>query len=238
MQTTNLLNSWQLTATKIILDVLNSFFNFVPHLMGALLVMLAGIVFAGWIKTLSLKIFTLAHLDNLAKDKRIKVILKEINISRLGEALSSLIRWLTLLVFFIAALNILGLNTISTLLLGILNYVPNIVSAIIVLSLGVLLAGFLESVVKGTLISLDLHTARLMGRITSYLTIVLTILIAISELDIAQNFINILLIGFVFTLSLGFGLALGLGSKDLVAKILTDWYKNLKKQTSPSKNQR
>jgi hypothetical protein len=31
-------------------------------------------------------------------------------------------------------------------------------------------------------------------------------------------------------LSLGFGLAFGLGAKDLVAKILDQWYKSMKKE--------
>jgi hypothetical protein len=36
--------------------------------------------------------------------------------------------------------------------------------------------------------------------------------------------------GFVAMLALGFGLALGLGAKDLVSQILTDWYENFRKE--------
>ena len=60
---------------------------------------------------------------------------------------------------------------------------------------------------------------------------VVTVLAAISELGIAQEFILIIFIGFVVMISLGFGLALGLGGKDLVSKILNDWYKKFKKDT-------
>ena len=54
---------------------------------------------------------------------------------------------------------------------------------------------------------------------------------AINELGIAQSLINTLFIGVVATLSLGIGLAIGLGAKELVAKMLMDWYgKSLKKK--------
>jgi len=53
--------------------------------------------------------------------------------------------------------------------------------------------------------------------------------VAINELGIAQSFTNTLLIGFIATLALAFGLSFGLGGKDLVAKLLEDWYKKFKK---------
>ena len=53
---------------------------------------------------------------------------------------------------------------------------------------------------------------------------VFTILAAISELRIAEKVINTLIIGAVATMTIGLGLALGLGSKDLVKEMLSEWY--------------
>ena len=100
----------------------------------------------------------------------------------------------------------------------------------IVLAIGVLLAGMVEGLVKGALASVDLRSARLMGKIASYTTVTIATLAAFSELQIASSFINILFIGFVAMLALGFGLAIGLGAKDLISVVLAEWYKDLKKQ--------
>ena len=62
------------------------------------------------------------------------------------------------------------------------------------------------------------------------MVITITVMAAISELGIASEFIFILFVGFVTTLTLGFGLAIGLGAKDLVKNILDDWYKKLEKE--------
>ena len=60
--------------------------------------------------------------------------------------------------------------------------------------------------------------------------VIVAALAAINELGIAQSLINTLITGVVATLSLGVGLALGLGAKDLVSKMLLDWYSRSKKK--------
>jgi hypothetical protein len=56
-------------------------------------------------------------------------------------------------------------------------------------------------------------------------------LVAIGELGIAESFINTLFIGFVAMLSIGLGLAFGLGAKDVVNLMLTKWYQDFNKTT-------
>ena len=69
-----------------------------------------------------------------------------------------------------------------------------------------------------------------MGKLTSYVTVIFATLAAMAELGIAQQFVNALVFGTVGMLALGVGLALGLGSKDLVAELLKEWYKELKQR--------
>jgi len=62
--------------------------------------------------------------------------------------------------------------------------------------------------------------------------VVLSSMIAISELGIAKEFILVLFVGFVSFLALGMGLALGLGGQHMVKKMLDDWYGKFKKETA------
>ncbi|MDP2670862.1 MAG: hypothetical protein Q8P13_00110, partial [bacterium] len=108
-------------------------------------------------------------------------------------------------------------------------YLPNIFAAVLIFGAGVVLAGFLEKLVKGSLGGIDIKLSRLMAKFTSYLVVVFTVLASISQLGIAKNLIDTVFIGFVTMLALALGLSLGLGSKDLVKTILEDWYKTFKK---------
>ena len=52
---------------------------------------------------------------------------------------------------------------------------------------------------------------------------------AIDQLQIARNFIATFFQGLTYTIVLVVGLSGGLGAKDLVAKILNDWYEKIRK---------
>ena len=103
------------------------------------------------------------------------------------------------------------------------------IASIVVLFFGVLLAGLVESFVKGALKTIDASSSRFFGKIASYLVVTVAVLASISELGIANEFILILFIGFVTALSLAAGLAFGLGGQDLVRDLLKEWYKKAKK---------
>jgi len=225
------INSWQNSLGTVAGNTLSQSLTFIPNLVGALLVFVLGIILGNWSRTLIIKGLQFVKFDSLVKDSKIKEFLKKAEINqKVEEIFGTLIKWIIVLIFFIAATNIIGLTTVSQLLSGILAYIPNVISAVIVLSIGILLAGVVESLVKGALASVDLKTSRLMGKIASYTIASIATLAAFSELKIAENFVNILFIGFVSMLALGFGLAIGLGAKDLVSRVLSEWHTDLQKE--------
>jgi hypothetical protein len=221
-------NIWT-AISSLAMQIVTGIGAYFPNLLGGLLVFVLGIVISNWIKQLVVKGLQALKFETLIKDTKIREYLVKAEITaKAEEILGSIVKWLVLITFFIAATNIWGLRTVSDLLAGILGYLPRIISAVIVFALGILLAGIVEGGVKAGLGSIDLHSARLMGKLASYLVVIITGLAAISELQIAQNFINILFIGFVATLTIGIGLAFGLGAKDTVSKFLDRWYNNLR----------
>jgi len=221
-------NSWQQALTSIAGGALAQVAAFIPNLLGSVLVFLLGLLLGNWTKQAVVKSLRFLQLEKILHDTKLQSFLKKAEITqKLEEILGNLVKWSIVLIFSIAAINILGLTTVSSLLAGVLHYVPHILSAVIVLAIGVLLAGLVERLVKGGLSAVDLETSRLMGKISSYAVVTIAALAALSELKIAQEFIQILFIGFVSMLALGFGLAIGLGAKDLIAKLLSDWHKQL-----------
>ena len=224
-------SAWQNSLTSVWSATVGTTFSFLPNLLGAVLVALAGIIIGSWVRTLIIRSLQMVRLENLIKDTQFKAFVVKAELTaKLEEIIGSVFKWLIVLTFFIAATNIVGLGAVSTVLGSVLGYIPNVIAAVIVLAIGVLLAGIVESLVKGSLASVDLKTSRLMGKIASYTVVTIATLAAFSELKIAESFINILFIGFVAMLALGFGLAIGLGAKDVVGKILADWYKDLQKE--------
>ncbi len=229
------MNDTYLTVEKILVatsqDILLSIVNFIPMFLSAVLVFILGIFVARWARFGVVRLLNLARLADLISTPAVKKFLKNASIGKkIDDVLGEVVRYIILLIFFITSVNLLGLDTVTQVLNRILGYLPQIFAAILILIGGILLAGFLEKVVKGSLGSVDLRSSRLMGKFTSYLVMVVTILAVISQLGIAQPFVGTLFIGFVAMLSLALGLGFGLGSKDLIKQILEDWHKNFKKE--------
>lgn len=144
--------------------------------------------------------------------------------------LGNIAYWMLMLVVIHSTVSVLGLSSLTLVLDRVITYVPRIVSSVLVLFFGLLLAGVVESLIKGSIMSVDGKSARLLGKISSYLVLSIAILAAVNELQIASEFIMIIFIGFITMVSLGFALAIGLGSKDVVNEVLTAWYKKTSKE--------
>lgn len=223
--------NWKEAFLLALSDTLVNILSYIPKILASIAIFLIGLILARWLKEIVIKILRGLKLSNLVKKTGIEPFLKKAEIKlKIEEVIAGFIEWLTILVFFIATINLLGLSTVSLVLNSILAYIPKVIAAVLILTIGVLLSGLVESLIKGALGQIDIKASRVFAKISSYLVFVFALLAAINELKIAQNLINTLIIGFVAMLALGLALALGLGAKDLVARILEEWYENFKKE--------
>lgn len=228
--TDNLLVNIQKSVFAAINTTIIDIISFIPTLIGAILVFIIGLVLARWLKIVVVKFLNLVRLSDLVGGETAKKFLKNADVTqKLESVVGELVRYLVILISFVAAANILGLSAVTVVFNSLIGYLPNVLAAVIILVVGVLLAGFLEKVVKGSLGGIDIRLSRLMGKLVSYIIFAFTVLATISQLGIAKSFIDALFVGFVAMLALASGLSLGLGSKDLVKNLLEDWYKNFRK---------
>ncbi len=223
------LTNWRQTlleaANTVVIDIL----GFIPDLVAALVVLWLGTILAKWVAKLIGGLLHQLGLDGLAKKTGFNEFLRKADVEvSLSEVAAQFFRWVVVFIFFMVAVNILGLPAVSQLLGQVLIYVPNIVSAAIILTVGFLLAGFVENLITAGLSQLGKQISQIGAKIAYYLLLFVVVLAAINELGIAQSLTNILFTGLVASLALGFGLALGLGAKDIVKQLLEDWYREFK----------
>lgn len=213
-------------------NLLTTLTTYLPRALAAILALFIGWLLGKWSKSLVVKSFKQIHLDELVKKSTSTTALHQMNLPFSPvQLIASVIHGLVFLIFAIVAIQTLGLVFLSDVLARLLAYMPTLIVASSIFVLGVVMAGWLETWTKKSLKSLEIPTARLLAKVSSYATVVIASLIALSELGIASVFIELLFAGVVFALALAFGLALGLGSKDLVNSILEQWYKS--KKTNP-----
>ena len=124
-------------------------FEFVPRLLGFLVILLIG-----WIVASALAKAVTFLLRKIGFDR----IADRIGLSRLGQQagiktdaadiLGKLVYWFIFLIFLVPAVNALGLTTVSDLLGRVIGYLPNVFVAILVLFLGTLAATLVADIVR------------------------------------------------------------------------------------------
>jgi hypothetical protein len=213
----------------VLATAVTSFGLLLPRIVGALTALVVGVVLAKLIRGLVWRVLHAIAFSKFVSRTPLQFALQNENLGeKIEDSIANTFYWLSVLVVIYIMVAILGLGSVTVVLEKILGYIPNVISAMFIVLFGVLVAGWVESLVKGAVRAIDQRTSRLAGKIASYFVVSLATITALSELGIAAEFLTIIFIGFVAMLSLGFGLALGLGGKAVVEKVLLNWYeKNL-----------
>ena len=226
----NTLSNWQ-SALLVSWDgVWSSFLGLLPSIIGAVVVFAIGIILAFWAKKLIIEVLRIAQFEKLTKTAGIDSYLAKADIKMtFTELLGTVVEWLVILVFFLAVVEILGLSVVSQVLIGVIAFIPNLLAAVLILATGYIVAGLVDGIVRGTLASVDHDIAKPLGKLARWVIILIALFAAIDQLGIAQGLIATFFQGLTYTVVLVVGLGVGLGAKDLVSKVLNDWYRKISK---------
>ena len=223
--------SWQDSLSVTTTYTLSQFAVFLPRFVGAIVILLIGMLVASLVRKLIIKTMQAMKVSRAVEKTPLELFLKDPEFGqKLEGIIGGLFYWLFLFVVIYTAVFVLGLTPLLEVMDKILEYIPHIFSAFFIFFFGVLLAGVVESFIKGSMRSFDVYTARLFAKVASYMVVIVAVLAAVAELGIASEFIRILFFGVIFAFALGGGLALGLGGQHTVKKMLEDWYKRTKSE--------
>jgi len=131
-----------------------------------------------------------------------------------------LVKWFLVLVFLMAATDILQLTQVSAFLNSVILYIPNIVIAVIILSLAFLLGNFVFHIVRSSTKVAGVMSASFLAVIAKWSIIIFGLLAALIQLGIATSLVNTIFFGLVAAFSIAFGLAFGIGGKEEAALLL------------------
>jgi len=129
-----------------------------------------------------------------------------------------------LLIFFIAAANFLGWPQVSNLLNGFVGWLPNLIVAVIIVVAAPIVGRLLRGAIQTGASQTGFGNGALLGRMAEVAVIAFAIVVALNQVGIASDLVNILFIGVVAALALGFGLAFGLGGRSVAERLTQDWY--------------
>lgn len=195
--------------------------NFIPSLLGAIIVFIIGLIIASILDKLVERLIYWLKLDSLLRKAGLEIYLQRANLKlNSGYFLGKIVYWFIFIVFLLAAVDILGLPAFSQFLQGILNYIPTIVVAVLILVATFIVADFFRNLVSASVFAAKIHMAKPAAAVTWWVVVIFGFLAALLQLGVAAQVINTIITGIIAMVVLAGGLAFGLGGKDLAAKLL------------------
>jgi hypothetical protein len=196
--------------------------TFIPKLLIAVIIFIIGWIIAVALGKLVNQIVRLFKIDKLFRAMGAEEPLAKAGF-RLdtGAFVGGLVRWFLIVVFLVAALDVLELSQVNIFLREVvLAYLPNVIVAALILVVAAFVADAMQRVVVGSAKAAGVPSTHLLGGITKWSIWIFAILAALYQLGIAGVFAQTLFTGFVAMLAIAGGLAFGLGGKDAAARYI------------------
>jgi hypothetical protein len=220
---TTTISNWGDAVFLSLSNALNSFLAAIPLVIGALIIFVIGWIIARVLARVVTEVLRRVGADRLFAEHGGQVYGSRSRDIKPSIVAGELVKWLIRLVFLVAAANVLGLTQVSELLNDVLLWIPNLIVAVIILLVAPLLARFVRGAIEVGAGEMGFSNAALLGRIAEIAIIAFAVIIAINQIGIAANLVNTLFIGVVAALALAFGLAFGLGGRDVAGQLTHSW---------------
>ena len=140
---------------------------FIPNLVVAVVIFIVGWLVGVGLGRVVTQIINALRVDNALRSTGIERLL-----SRAGFELSSgkflgfLVEWFFIIVFLVAALDVLGLTTVNLFISDVvLGYLPQVIVAVLILLVAAVVAEAVERVVVGSAKAASLHAASFLGKV-------------------------------------------------------------------------
>jgi len=201
---------------EILASIWYSFLIGLPNFLWAVIALLLGFLvgkLGGWlVKQFLMKI----KLDQYIFEKE-KFKMK------LSDIFAVLTRWIIYLLFIMYSANFLGVPQVMTLIGSAIGFLAGVVEASVIIIVGYSIAYYIKDKVMHS----KTFYADVVGNVIFFLTLYVSIALALPFIGIDTQLINWILIIILASFGLGIGLALGLGLKDTVNNLAKEYTKKL-----------
>ncbi len=188
------------------------------------------VLIIGWLIT-KLIVRIIKRALKLAKANKLDDKLNEIEIVE-GKKLnfdtikivSNFVKWVMYIILIIMVSDIMNLTMISEQISNLLGYLPQLFAAVVIFTIGLVLANVIKKGLKSFFESMDLSGAKIISQIVFFIILIFTSITALNQAgvntEIITSNITMILAGFL----LAFALAFGFGAQKVVGDLLKTFY--------------
>jgi hypothetical protein len=204
---------------------LNSFFGFIPNLIGFLVILLIGWIVAKAVRTIVNKALDKVGVDRALHQSDAGQYVERVSPgARPSHLIGAVAYWFIFLFAISAAIGALGIPALSAFIAQVQAFLPNIIVAILIFVVAAALAGAVAGAAQKLMG--DTPTGKVVTAIVPGLILAIGTFMVLNQLSIAQEIVTITYAALIGMLALAGALAFGLGGRDLASRMLNDAYES------------
>ncbi len=219
-----MVQDWSLITFSTFQSMWERFLGFIPAFLAAVIIFIIGWFISIAIGKIIAQILSRLKFDNLFEKTGWKEALSraELKVSP-SEFIGAIFKWILVIIFLMISADILGLTAFVVLLQKIIGWLPDLIISVIILVVAIIVADILEKIIKASVKKIEVKNVATLGTAVRWAIYIFAIFAVLIQLGVATTIINTLVMGFIFMISLAFGLAFGLGGKEAAAKFIEDF---------------
>lgn len=223
-----MITDWYTITIQALQNLWLGFWPFIIKLIGALIVFIIGWFISIGIGKLITGILIRLKFNKIFEKGNWKEALDKAEFKVDASAfIGSIVKWVLVIVFLLAAVEILGLVQFAGFITKVLGYLPNVIVAALIFVVAVIITDIVEKVFRAAVESTKVGYGHIVGVIIKWSIWIFAVLAILIQLGIAPDLLKILFTGLVALITIAGGIAFGLGGKDVAADVLRELKKKL-----------
>lgn len=171
------------------------------------------------------KILRFLHIEKLQEVFDKNELFGKLSVElRLEKIIVTFVKVFIVLLLVVVGAELFGLEIVSREVSNFVSYMPRLFIALAMLVAGVYFASWLKKTVIGVLKAIDFSGARFVGALVFYLIFIFVGITALNQAGINTDVITSNISIVIGAIMLMVALSLGMGSKDMVARLLNSFY--------------
>ena len=191
-------------------EVFLKFKAFLPNLLAMLVILIMGILLARILRAILVRFLKAINFDSWSDRMGVTTLLRKGDLwSKPSLALGAIFFWTLIIVVLMAGMSALKISAIDQLVAQFFMYLPRAFSAVLILIVGYVLAGFISRAVLIAAVNSGYHYAKLLAEAIRLLLTVLIMAMVLEQLQVAPGIVlaafSIIFGGIVAALAISFG---------------------------------
>lgn len=142
----------------------------------------------------------------------------------LTNVILSVLKWLLVLIFILIGADVFGLHMVSEGIGSFIAYLPRLLTSLLIFVGGIYVGTISKKAIHSMFKSLELTGGNLVANIAFYLIVVFISIAALDQAGIDTSILKSNLTLIIGSILLSFTIAFGLGSRDIIKRLLFGYY--------------